>query len=319
MKDFHSHSPETTPVPKGSGQVAAEPLGLDPSGGPEDPFRAVLEAWHAATAKLQRTHELLQAEVRRLSQELAEKNRLLRRKTRLEDLGRVASHVAHEVRNCLVPMTVYVSLLRRYVSAHGPAGEILEKMAQALRDLDGMVQDLLHFAADRQPRRQWLPVFPLIDQICQQLRPQLEAQGIRVIVEMPSGLELWADGEMVRRAVLNLVLNAMDAMPQGGELCIKAARRQGGVELEVSDTGPGLPPGEEQRVLEPFFTTKPNGTGLGLAIVAHTVEQHGGQIQVANRSQGGALFRLWFPEPKKTVPQKSSQSEHQLQSPAQQP
>ena len=97
--------------------------------------------------------------------------------------------------------------------------------------------------------------------------------------------------------MLNVVLNAMDAMRDGGELTISAHSRSGGVELAIADSGPGLPDEVIPRAFEPFFTTKQNGTGLGLAIVARIADAHGGQVSAANRPAGGAVFTLRIPQP----------------------
>jgi signal transduction histidine kinase len=100
---------------------------------------------------------------------------------------------------------------------------------------------------------------------------------------------------MLRRAVLNLVLNAVDAMPGGGEIVITACRTRQGLELEVADSGPGLSDRDRARVFEPFFTTKSGGIGLGLSIVFRIAEAHGGAVLVRNCPQGGAAFTLHLP------------------------
>src|SRR6187397_1283889 len=101
-----------------------------------------------------------------------------------------------------------------------------------------------------------------------------------------------ADADMLKRAVLNLVLNALDALPDGGELTLTACRTGQGLEIEVADSGPGVPPELLDRLFEPFFTTKSSGTGLGLAIVERIVAAHGGRAQVVNCPEGGAAFTL---------------------------
>jgi signal transduction histidine kinase len=100
---------------------------------------------------------------------------------------------------------------------------------------------------------------------------------------------------MFRRAVLNMVLNAMDAMSEGGTLSITSCATARRVELEIADTGPGLSSTVIPRIFEPFFTTKQNGTGLGLAIVARIAEVHGGEAVAANCPEGGAAFTLRIP------------------------
>src|SRR5687767_6271647 len=129
--------------------------------GAEVDLETVLAAWHTATLRLERTHETLCGEVARLTKELEIKNRELARKNRLADLGQMASHVAHEVRNNLVPVSLYMSLLRRRLSEDAGAVDIIDKISAGFTSLDAMVNDLLHFAADRAPARQRFAVRPL--------------------------------------------------------------------------------------------------------------------------------------------------------------
>src|SRR5271169_2266569 len=112
-------------------------------------LHTVLTAWHVATLRLEQTHEALRQEVRRLTNELEDKNRELARKNRLADLGQMASHVAHEVRNSLVPVTLYLSLLRRRLLEDPVARELLDKLAAGFTSLDATVNDLLNFTAQR--------------------------------------------------------------------------------------------------------------------------------------------------------------------------
>jgi signal transduction histidine kinase len=255
----------------------------------------VLAAWHTATLRLERTHETLCAEVARLNKELELKNRERARKNRLADLGQMASHVAHEVRNNLVPVSLYMSLLRRRLSEDSGSLDILAKVEAGFAALDVTVNDLLNFTAHRNPQWQTFVVGDLVEEICDSIGPQLEAQMIDVEVDVPPQTLLTADREMVRRALLNLVLNAVDAMPEGGDLVITSYDGARGFELEVADSGPGLSEEDQRRVFEPFYTTKQNGTGLGLAVVYHVAEAHGGTVTAANCPEGGAAFTIKFP------------------------
>jgi signal transduction histidine kinase len=259
-------------------------------------LQAILHAWNAATDRLQRTQEALRAEVRRLSDELEQKNRELARKNRLADLGQMASHVAHEVRNSLVPIKLYLSLLRRRIEKDPPSLEILEKVQSGFAALEVTVGDLLHLSSQRDPVRQEIPVRLLVEEVLSALAPQLAAQGIAVQVDCPPELRARMDPEMLRRALLNLVLNALDVLPAGGELVITACRTPAGLELEVADSGPGIPPALVERLFEPFFTTKQGGTGLGLAIVERIAAAHGGRVLASNCPEGGAAFTLILPE-----------------------
>jgi signal transduction histidine kinase len=255
----------------------------------------VLAAWHTATLRLERTHETLCGEVARLTQELETKNRELARKNRLADLGQMASHIAHEVRNNLVPVSLYMSLLRRRLSDDSGSQTILAKIEAGFTALDATVNDLLNFTAHRQPHWQSFLVGDLVTEVCQSLEPQLEAQRIDVDIDVPPNTLLSGDREMIRRAVLNLVLNAIDAMPSGGTLVITSYDNQQGFELEVADSGPGLSDEAKRRAFEPFYSTKQNGTGLGLAIVYHVAEAHGGTVTAMNCPEGGAAFTIKIP------------------------
>jgi signal transduction histidine kinase len=268
-----------------------DPKPLDSSASLE----TVLVAWNDATLRLEQTHEALRGEVKRLTDELEIKNRELARKNRLADLGQMASHVAHEVRNNLVPVTLYLSLLRRRISGDRESAAILDKITAGFTALDATVNDLLHFASDRDPHLQTFPLRPLAEELCTSLAPQFDAQCIVAALEIPPSLRLTADREMIRRAVLNLVLNAIDALPDGGRLLIAARQTASQITLEVADSGPGLSDDAGRRAFEPFFSTKPGGTGLGLSIVYRTAEVHGGTVAAKNRPQGGACFSIRLP------------------------
>lgn len=273
-------------------QEAASPpvLRADPGD-----LQVVLDAWTAATDRLQRTHEALRTEVRRLTDELEAKNRELARRNRLADLGQMAAHIAHEVRNGLVPLKLYTGLLRRRVVADVGSLDIVGKMNTGLMGLEVTVNDLLHFSAEREPAPERVPLAPFLLEVCDSLSPQLQAHEIEVMVDAPQSGAAWADREMLRRALLNLVLNAVDAMPRGGRLCLTAVACGAWLDLEVADSGPGIPEETLPHLFEPFFTTKSQGTGLGLAIVDCIAEAHGGEITVANCPEGGAAFTLRLP------------------------
>ena len=258
-------------------------------------LEAVLGAWNEATMRLQETHEVLQAEVARLAQELEAKNHELARQNRLADLGRMASHVAHEVRNSLVPVTLYMSLLKRRLSEDSGSMDILSKVEAGFTALDITVSDLLNFSSHREPHWNHFSVRELVDEVCEALGPQLDAQAIQVTADVAPDTQITADREMIRRAVLNLVLNAIDVMQEGGELVFTSFDGPQGFELEVGDSGPGLDQEQLNRVFDPFFTTKSDGTGLGLAIVHRIAEVHGGRVTARNCPEGGAAFTIEIP------------------------
>jgi signal transduction histidine kinase len=261
-------------------------------------LETVLAAWHAATLRLEHTHGALRTEVQRLTHELEVKNRELARKNRLADLGQMASHIAHEVRNNLVPVTLYLSLLRRRLADDRGSCDVLDKVASSFTAVDACVNDLLHFTADREPSYQTINAEQLVGEVLSSLGPQLAAQEIEAVVDIAGAPCLCADREMLRRALLNLTLNAVDAMPAGGRLHVTACAGPRGFELEVADTGDGLGDEVRRRAFEPFFSTKSHGTGLGLAIVERIAEAHGGDCLAQNCPDGGAAFTLRIPHHK---------------------
>ena len=174
--------------------------------------------------------------------------------------------------------------------------DMLEKVNAGFRAMDVMVNDLLHFTSDRDPQMVEFPLRKLVADIEASLAPQLAAQKIHFEIKIPAQQTLRADREMLRRAVLNLVLNALDAMSAGGTLTVGSTAIDGGLELYVADSGHGLPAEVLPRVFEPFFTTKQTGTGLGLAIVSRIAEAHGGTAAASNaRSVAGQCLRCDFP------------------------
>jgi len=270
----------------------------DPAQGPlaDAQFEAVFGAWQSAAMTLQRTHDNLRYEVKRLTDEVEAKNQQLAKKNRLADLGQMAAHVAHELRNSLVPLTLYLSLLRRQVKAdNSEQMALVDRIYSGLEDAQKTVTDLLQFTIDKDVEYHTVELDTMVQDICGDLSPQLEAQRVNAQVDIPHNFCLRGDQGMLRRAILNLVLNAIDVMPAGGDIVVTACPGARGVDIEVADSGPGIAEATRSQVFEPFFTTKQDGTGLGLAIVQRIAEAHGGNVEVANCPEGGAAFTISIP------------------------
>jgi signal transduction histidine kinase len=147
----------------------------------------------------------------------------------------------------------------------------------------------------RPPTLQWINVRQVIDSVCHALRRRMVNQRIETVADVPRFLAIRADGELLRAAVLNLTINALDAMSEGGRLVITACMGARGFELEVADSGPGLSEEVRRRAFEPCFTTKSGGAGMGLAVVRRIAIAHGGDIVATNCPEGGAAFTLRIP------------------------
>jgi signal transduction histidine kinase len=147
----------------------------------------------------------------------------------------------------------------------------------------------------RNPDCRWLNVRQIVDEVCASLARRFVEQRIEAITDVPRYLAATADREMLRAAVLNLVTNAVEAMPRGGRLVVTSYIGRNGLELEVADSGPGLSDETRRRAFEPHYTTKRDRAGVGLAIVRSIAKAHGGDVVAANCPEGGAAFTLRFP------------------------
>jgi len=259
----------------------------------------IIQAYSEVTDRLKQSHELLRAEVCRLRGQLEEKDRELRRRERLAALGEMAAGVAHEIRNPLGGIKLYSSLLERDLVRQAKPRDLARQITVGVCKLERIVGDILAFAAGSEPKCKTNDLDGLIEAVLLQAAPR--CASLSASIEVAPGLRgVWLDCDAVQieRALVNLVLNALDAVCPGGHVWIRGEVRNGDAEwfgITVEDDGPGVPAEMQQRVFNPFFTTKDTGTGLGLAIVHRIAESHGGVIQVSNRQGGGALFRLCLP------------------------
>jgi len=269
-----------------------DPAALDSSA----TLDTVLAAWTTATSRLEKTHETLRCEVERLTNELEKTNRELQQKERLADLGQMAAHIAHEIHNNMMPVTLYTSLLRRRFSDDGDSLSIVTKIESGLEATRSTVQDLLHFTAERVPNMNTFFLRGVVNEVFDSLAPQMGAQHVEVEIDIPADMYMSADQDMLRRAILNLTLNALDAMPTGGQIVATGFADDQGVELEIADSGPGMSSETRIHAFEPFYTTKGSGTGLGLAIVDRILRAHGGNVRLDACPEGGLAVTLFVPQ-----------------------
>ena len=261
---------------------------------------ALLAAYSEATERLQSSHRKLHEQVASLSAELEQKNKLLERKTRLEVLGEMAAGVAHEIRNPLGGILLYAGLLERDLAGSPEALRLVRSIMSGVRSLNTTVTDLLSFTRGFEASIHVCCLSRVMEGALTDAIGDLARTDVVVRREYSSlDIEVMADPELLRRAMLNLVLNAIQAMGKNGTLTIRSGMA-GDVEegvwwIEVRDTGPGINGKVMDRLFEPYVTDKEGGTGLGLAIVQKVAESHGGTASACNLDGGGACFRLEFP------------------------
>lgn len=219
---------------------------------------------------------------------------------RLATLGKLAAHVAHELNNPLDGVTRYVKLASR-ICQNEPADQkrvhtYLEAGSRGLMRMGHIIRELLDFSRSTQVPVEPAPVHSLLEEAMATVCHGNVAAGVHVTSESPEEPCAWVPGTMFQ-VFCNLLKNALEAMPDGGRLEVKAWSEDGLVVAQVRDTGPGIAHEDAARVFDPFFTTKGpgKGTGLGLAICRDLVQKAGGEISASNHPDGGAVFRVAVP------------------------
>ncbi len=227
---------------------------------------------------------------------------------KLAALGRLSAGVAHEVKNPLNAMTIHLELLeqklRQAAEAHedgpdlAPSLEHVRVIGGEVQRLDQVMQGFIKFTRPGDLALQAISVPSLVDGVVRVVGPECASAGVRVVTEGLDGLpDINGDPEMLRQALLNLALNARQAMPNGGTLRISAAAARGQrVEILVEDTGVGIKPEHLGRIFDLYFTTRAGGSGIGLSMVYRTVQLHDGEIEVQSTEGHGTTFRILLPQ-----------------------
>jgi signal transduction histidine kinase len=212
----------------------------------------------------------------------------------LARVGQLAAVVAHEVRNPLAGIKGAVQVLLSRRAADDPERGVMHDIVSRIDSLSALINDLMQFARPRQPRLAATDLRPLVDDALTTVRRDPALGDTRIDVE-GNGVPALVDAEMIRATVLNLLLNAVQAMQGRGRLAVRVGMDEGMARIEVQDTGPGIPLELRGQVFEPFFTTKVHGGGLGLPIARRTAEMHGGSLTLSFPAEGGTLATLLLP------------------------
>lgn len=225
----------------------------------------------------------------------------LHRTERLAAVGQLAAKTAHEIRNPLTAIRSTMQYLARGLEdepRHGMVEDLLEEVDR----IDDILNELLQLTREGPFEPVALDPVEAVSQVLALVEAQAEEQGVilhRSLATHTPRIE--ADPHQLRQLLLNLVLNALQAMPEGGELTFRVAPRNGhggaeeDVAIEISDTGPGIQPDVLEKIFDPFYTTKKEGTGLGLAISHRIVERHQGQLRVMSAPGAGTTFLILLP------------------------
>lgn len=249
-----------------------------------DSERQQKEEIEKTAAKLKETYAQLQASIEQL-----------RRADRLSALGELSAGLAHEIRNPLGALEGAVQILQRGELPTETRQEFAEMASKEVNRLTSLLTNFLDFARPQPPRRAIMEPALLLDSVARLAAETAKMTNTHLKLETGETASIAIDPEQIKQVLLNLVLNAIQAMPDGGEIILRSRQESSSVILEISDQGSGIAESNLERIFDPFFTTRANGTGLGLSIAYQIVHGHGGDISVRNNSGRGATFAVILP------------------------
>ena len=254
-----------------------------------------------AEEEAKRYAEQLEYQTEHLSELVEERTVLLKSAERLAGIGETAMMIGHDLRTPLQGLQYVVDLQKmrsdsippelRGIEDWDKVSVLFDKIAELVFYMDKIVGDLQDYARPLKPEREPVSVAELITSVLESIPV---TDGVHAVMDIPY-LQMMADPHLMRRVFANLVLNAVQAMPQGGTLTISASTPDGSVVIEVSDTGVGIPSGMKNKLFKPLITGKAKGTGLGLAVVKRIVDAHRGQIIFESRVGKGTTFTITLP------------------------
>jgi two-component system NtrC family sensor kinase len=257
------------------------------------------------TAELQLAHQALRESANELERKVEERTTELKRmqaqmiqSEKMVAIGKLAAGVAHEINNPLTGVLTNSSLMLEDMADDHPWREDIQTIVNETLRCRKIVKGLLDFSRQSKPQRTLLDLNQVVEDTLALVRNQTVFRNTRIVYDLDPRLPtVLADADQMRQVVLNLVLNAAEAMVQGGELRVASSANLGkkAVELRISDTGPGIPDEVRARIFEPFFTTKKTGTGLGLAVAYGIIERHHGEIRIDSARGKGTTFIITVP------------------------
>jgi two-component system, NtrC family, sensor histidine kinase HydH len=229
------------------------------------------------------------------------------RNEQLAAVGQLAAGIAHELRNPLMPIKMLVQAALERNDGEGLCGRRLEVVAEEIERLERSIAAFLDFARPVTPHKTVFDIVPVVEQALELVAARSRKQNVRICEELPdSAVTITADSSQIRQVLVNLLLNALDAMPEGGTVTVTVGQTSYNhpaplppddrrCEIRIADSGRGVDPGALDRIFEPFVTTKETGTGLGLSICRRIIVAHGGEITARNLVPHGAEFEIRLP------------------------
>lgn len=236
--------------------------------------------------------------VHRVAEELHQTRQDMARAERLAAVGELAAGVAHEIRNPLTSVKLLVQRAAERQPVHSFNEDQLQVLLEEISRMETTVQGLLDFARPDKAQRYPCDLIEILERTLMLLEGRIQQQQIQVIREFQnSSQQVYGDPRQIQQVLVNLILNALEFMQEGGELIIRLLVElySNYAVLEIEDTGPGIPVDVQARLFEPFITTRSTGSGLGLAISRRMIEEQGGTLTSRNSPYGGAIFSIKLP------------------------
>ncbi len=257
-----------------------------------------IESERKARAEL----DIAYKELSESEQRLRENQEQLIQAEKLTSLGQLAASVAHEINNPLAGVLVYTQLLAKKINSDKfnkeSATEYLKKMETELTRSSRLIRNLLDFARQSPPRFWEVDISEVINRSFELASHSAKLQHVQVIKKLDPALpKISADFDQLQQVCTNLIINAIQAMPEGGTLTIRTSADNANVKVEVQDTGVGISPENMRKLFTPFFTTKREvkGVGLGLAVSYGIIQRHNGRIEVQSKEGEGTTFTVYLP------------------------
>ena len=232
---------------------------------------------------------------RRAMERLRLKERLAHAE-RLSSLGEMAAGISHEIRNPLGIIRSSAELLKKKIAKIDPQNTFPDIIVEEANRLNSIITDFINYAKPRAPKMAPCRVEEIIDKNLTFLEAQNKEKGHLIKRNFQNDLpEIMADSAMLYQSFLNILLNAMQSMPEVGRILVEVSSDDHRITIHFDDEGQGIPPENMNKIWDPFFTTKEKGTGLGLGIVKNIIEAHGGSVQIVNQPVSGARVTVELP------------------------
>jgi len=274
-------------VARAAGRVAAGDLSAELPVGRRDEIGALSRSFNAMVGKLREERDLRER---------------LRKAEHLAGIAQVSQSIAHEIRNPLNFISLSIDHLRESYPPADPADaapfdELCVNMKKEIQRVSHFAQSFLEFGRPIELKPRPTEVGPLVEGVLSLIGAKAERERVAIVRELAALPVLEIDPDFIRTCLYNLILNAFQAMPEGGTLTVRTVEADGQFELTVADTGTGIPREKLASVFDPFFTTKTGGLGLGLALIKRVVEDHGGRVAIASEEGRGSTVTLRLPLP----------------------